>query len=181
MPVRNLIFVAFVEPVAEGQVFSRTDWPLHITLVRFDVRFDAGSQDSADVAERIAGLADAAAATALGAGLTVGKDAAFGRNGSVPVNLVQPHPALQELHERLVQVVEDAGGRILTPHHTLTGYRPHVSHQASTKPATAASEAKRLHPGDAVVLDRIALVDMAPEGDHTIRRILRLWRCEGES
>ncbi len=182
MAMRNLIFVAFVEPVAEGQVFPRTDWPLHITLVRFD----AGSQDSADIAERIAGLAHAAAATALGAGLTVGKDAAFGRNGSVPVNLVQPHPALQELHERLVQVVTDAGGRILTPHHTLTGYRPHVSHQAvtnqtSTSPATAETEAKRLHPGDAVVLDRIALVDMAPEDDHTIRRILRLWRLEGGS
>jgi len=176
MPMRNLIFVAFVEPVAEGQVFPRTDWPLHITLVRFD----AGSQDSADVAERIAGLADAAATTALGAGLTVGKDAGFGRNGSVPVNLVQPHPALQELHEQLVQVVADAGGRILTPHHTLTGYRPHVSHQAatnqaSTNPTSAVTEAKRLHPGDAVVLDRIALVDMAPDGDHTIRRILRLW------
>jgi len=182
MPMRNLIFVAFVEPVAEGQVFPRTDWPLHITLVRFD----AGSQDSADVAERIAGLADAAATTALGAGLTVGKDAGFGRNGSVPVNLVQPHPALQELHEQLVQVVADAGGRILTPHHTLTGYRPHVSHQAatnqaSTNPTSAVTEAKRLHPGDAVVLNRIALVDMAPDGDHAIRRILRLWSRDGES
>ncbi|HEY1157488.1 MAG TPA: 2'-5' RNA ligase family protein [Arthrobacter sp.] len=182
MPVRNLIFVAFVEPVAEGQVFRRTAWPLHITLVRFD----AGSQERTDVAERIARHAEDAAGTALGAGLTVGKDAAFGRNGSVPVNLVQPHPALQELHERLVQVVPDVGGRILTPHHTLTGYRPHVSHQAATNPAgsspaSADTEAKRLHPGDAVVLDRIALVDMAPEGDHTIRRILRLWRCEGES
>ena len=72
MPMRNLIFVAFVEPVAEGQVFPRTDWPLHITLLRFDVKFDAGAagttitQDSADVAERIAGLAAAPAAAALG-------------------------------------------------------------------------------------------------------------------
>ncbi|TQJ58839.1 hypothetical protein FBY30_1075 [Arthrobacter sp. SLBN-83] len=186
MPVRNLIFVAFVEPVAEGQVFPRTDWPLHIALVRFDVRFDAGSQDSTDVTERIAGLAGGPATTALGAGLTVGKDAGFGRNGSVPVNLVQPHPALQELHEQLVQAVVDAGGRILTPHHTLTGYRPHVSHQAGTNqagaaPTSADTEAKRLHPGDAVVLDRIALVDMAPDGDHTIRRILRLWSRDGGS
>jgi len=34
---------------------------------------------------------------------------------------------------------------------------------------------KRLQPGDAVVLDRIALVDMAPDGDRTVRRVLRLW------
>jgi len=176
MPMRNLIFVTFVEPVVEGQVFPRTEWPLHITMVRFDLKFDAGTPAGADVAERVAGLADDAATTALGSGLTVGKDAAFGRNGSVPVNLVQPHPALQELHERLVQVVADAGGKVLTPHHTLTGYRPHVSHQTG-----AGGDAKRLHPSDAVVLDRVALVDMAPDGDHTIRRILRLWSREGGS
>lgn len=167
MPMQNLIFVAFVEPVAEGQVFPRTDWPLHITLVRFD----AGTPGSAGVAEDIAGLADAPAAASLGAALRVGEDAAFGRNGSVPVSLVEPNPALQDLHERLVQVVKDVGGRILTPHHTLSGYRPHVSHR----------EAKRLHPGDAVVLDRVALVDMAPGGDHTIRRVLRLWSRDAGS
>ena len=177
MPMRNLIFVAFVEPVADGQVFPRTDWPLHITLVRFDVRLDAGAaattnaQDPADVAESIAGLADAPIAAALGAALTVGEDAAFGRNGSVPVNLIKPQPDLQVLHVQLVSVVDGVRGRILTPAHTLAGYRPHVSHHGG----------KRLHPGDAVVLDRVALVDMAPDGDHTIRRVLRLWCGEGES
>ncbi|WP_306901528.1 2'-5' RNA ligase family protein [Arthrobacter sp. B1I2] len=173
--MRNLIFVVFVEPVADCQVFPRTEWPLHITLVRFD----AGSTDGADVAESIAGLADPPAAAALGTMLTVGADAAFGRNGSVPVNLVEPHPALQELHERLVQVVADAGGTILTPHHTLSGYRPHVSHQAGAHQAPSGPGGKRLRQGDAVVLDRIALVDMAPGGDHTIRRVLRLWSREG--
>jgi len=161
MPMRNLIFVAFVEPVAEGSVFLRTEWPLHITLVRFDV----GTADSADAAVRLAGLAGPHAAAALGANLQVGEDAGFGRNGSVPVSLVQPQPDLQALHEQLATAVESSGGRILTPAHTLSGYRPHVSHHG----------AKRLQPGDAVVLDRIALVDMAPDGDHTVRRILRLW------
>lgn len=167
MPMRNLIFVAFVEPVADGQVFPRTDWPLHITLVRFDV----GSTESADVAGRVAGLAEAPAAAALGAGLWVGEDAGFGRNGSVLVSLVSPDPALQTLHEALVQAVTAVDGRILTPRHTLSGYRPHVSHHGD----------RRLHQGDAVVLDRVALVDMAPDGDHTIRRVLRLWSRESEA
>ena len=39
--MRNLIAVAFVEPVAEGLEFPRDDWPLHLTLVKFDVvKFD---------------------------------------------------------------------------------------------------------------------------------------------
>jgi hypothetical protein len=28
------------------------------------------------------------------------------------------------------------------------------------------------------VLDRIALVDMAPDGDRTVRRVLRLWSLD---
>src|SRR5215217_6203373 len=136
--MRNLILVAFVEPVTEGQVFPRTDWPLHITLVRFD----AGITDGADPAERIAALAEAPAAEALGASLTVGKDAGFGRNGSVPVSLIQPQPDLQTLHGQLVGAVARVGGKVLTPAHTLAGYRPHVSHHGD----------KRLNPGDAVVL-----------------------------
>lgn len=172
MPLRNLIFVAFVEPVADGAVFLRTDWPLHITLVRFD----AGTRDSADPTERIATLADGPAKAALGTQLTVGHDAAFGRNGSVPVSLVKPNRTLQALYEALVEAVTAVDGRILTPRHTMSGYRPHVSHHGAPGAAV-----KRLNPGDAVVLDRIALVDMAPDGDHTIRRVLRLWSLNGAS
>jgi 2'-5' RNA ligase len=156
--MRNLILVAFVEPVAEGLVFPRTDWPLHITLVRFDV-------DSDVLAGQVAELADPYATAALGASLTVGEDAVFGRNGSVPVSLIQPQPDLQTLHELLVGAVARLDGKVLTPAHTLSGYRPHVSHHGD----------KRLNPGDAVVLDRMALVDMAPDGDRTVRRVLRLW------
>lgn len=167
--LRNLIFVAFIEPVAEGAVFPRTDWPLHITLVRFDAG-TVDSDDGADPAGRVAALAEGPATAALGAALTVGADAAFGRNGSVPVSLVKPSTTLQTLHEALVDAVTAVEGRILTPRHTMAGYRPHVSHHG-----TPAGAVKRLNPGDAVVLDRIALVDMAPDGDHTIRRVLRLW------
>lgn len=165
-PLRNLIFVAFVEPVADGAVFLRTDWPLHITLVRFD----AGTRDGADPAGRVAALAEGPAKAALGERLTVGADAAFGRNGSVPVSLVKPNTTLQALHEALVGAVTAVDGRILTPRHTMAGFRPHVSHHGPPGGAV-----KRLNPGDAVVLDRVALVDMAPDGDHTIRRVLRLW------
>jgi hypothetical protein len=161
MPMRNLILVAFVEPVTEGLVFPRTDWPLHITLVRFDV----GSPPGADPTEGIAAFAERHAEAALGVLLTVGRDAGFGRNGSVPVSLIEPQPDLQNLHEHLVAGVGTLGGKVLTPAHTLSGYRPHVSHHGD----------KRLNPGDAVVLDRIALVDMAPDGDRTVRRVLRLW------
>ena len=157
--MRNLIVVAFIEPVAEGQEFLRSDWPLHITLVRFDVGNDG---DTA----RFAALAELPARRALGAALAVGGEDHFGRQGSVPVSLVEADRALQALHDSLVQAVAQVSGRVASPHYTGRYYRPHVSHRGD----------KRLKAGDAVVLDQIALVDMAPDGNHTIRRILELWR-----
>lgn len=149
---------AFVEPVAAGQEFPRTDWPMHITLVRFDVENDG---DTA----RFAALAEMPAKQALGTVLAVGGDDRFGRQGSVPVSLVEADPALQALHDSLVQAVDQVSGRIASPHHTRRNFRPHVSHHGD----------KRLNPGDAVVLGHIALVDMAPDGNRSIRRILELW------
>ena len=182
--MRNLIAVAFMEPVTEGLEFPRDDWPLHITLVKFDVvepRQEAGTtaEAAADAAAEVgeapvpgdwlAGkiatiMADPVAAV-LGCPVTVGGEAGFGRAGSIPVNLIEPSAALQSLHDALVRMVQELPGRISTPAYTLEGYRPHVSHHGD----------KRLHQGDTALLDRIALVDMAPDGGHATRRILKLW------
>ncbi|MFE4195851.1 2'-5' RNA ligase family protein [Paenarthrobacter sp. NPDC056912] len=162
--MRNLIWVAFTEPVAPGLVFPRSDWPLHITLLRFDV----GTQASADVEGVLSELAEAPVKGALGTQLTVGGEAGFGHLGSIPVSLIDHNPLLQGLHEEIVQAVAAVGGRIATPNYVLERYRPHISHH----------DGKRPRSGDVVVLDQVALVDMAPEGDHTIRRILRLWTQE---
>jgi hypothetical protein len=180
--MRNLITVAFMEPVTEGLEFPRNDWPLHITLVKFDVveprqeaDLTAAAGPAAEAGEapvrddRLAGeiatiMAEPVAAV-LGCQVTVGGEAGFGRAGSIPVNLIEPSAALQSLHDALVRMVQQLPGRISTPAYTLEGYRPHVSHHGD----------KRLHQGDTALLDRIALVDMAPDGGHATRRILRLW------
>ncbi|MFK4641370.1 hypothetical protein ABIA52_004259 [Paenarthrobacter histidinolovorans] len=161
MPMRNLIWVAFTEPVQQGLVFPRSDWPLHITLLRFDV----GPNVSADVADVLADLAEASVKGALGTRLRVGGEAGFGHMGSIPVSLIEHDPLLQGLHEEIVEAAVGVGARIATPNYVLDHYRPHISHHDGKRPKS----------GDTVVLDQVALVDMAPDGDHTIRRILRLW------
>ncbi len=189
--MRNLIAVAFVEPVVEGLEFPRDDWPLHLTLVKFDVaesdavksdaaksdvvepRRDSGTEPepgapraSGDpLAEQIATLMTDPVAAALGCRLSVGGEAGFGRAGSIPVNLIEPSDQLQVLHNKLVRIVEQLPGKISTPAYSLEGYRPHVSHHGD----------KRLRQGETFALDRIALVDMAPDGGHATRRILKLW------
>ncbi len=174
--------VVFVEAVTEGMEFPRDNWPLHITLVKFDVAPSAGAEVAPargpaepgppgaandPLAAHLAELMDGPVSAALGGHVSVGGDAGFGRAGSIPVSLITPDPALQELHDVLVRIVAGLPGRISTPGYTGAGYRPHVSHHGG----------KRLRAGDAVTLDRIALVDMAPDGSHAFRRVLRLWTC----
>ena len=190
MPMRNLIVVAFLEPVTEGLEFPRDAWPLHITLVKFDVvdplpadagdgdgdyDVDAGGGKSAggtavagdSLASQVAGRMDAPVRAALGSAVTVGLEAGFGRAGSIPVSLIEPSATLQALHEALVGVVAALPGRIATPGYTMAGYRPHVSHRGGKAPRA----------GGQLALDRIALVDMAPDGGHATRRVLRLWEA----
>jgi hypothetical protein len=171
--MRNLIVVAFLEPVAEGFEFARADWPLHITLVRFDVNAGVpATEDNGDagagnrVADAIAELVGPPVEAALGSRVTAGAEAGFGRSGQIPVNVVEPSGPLQDLHEALVRIVEALPGRILTPAYTREGYRPHVSHRGD----------KHVSAGEDLILDRIALVDMAPDGRHATRRILKLWQ-----
>src|SRR4029453_4760967 len=95
----------------------------------------------------------------------------FGYQGSIPVSLVEPHTVLQALHRALHETVVSVGGRIAPPHYVLGSYRPHISHHDGKHPT----------PGESVTLDRVALADMAPDGDHTIRRVLRLWSLNGST
>ena len=195
--MRNLVAVAFVEPVSAGQVFARDAWPLHITLVRFDVAEppadaddddgpgapassavpaasggtpeagppEAGPLASHPLETEVARRMDPVVRAALGEVLTAGEPANFGRNGSIRVTLIAPNERLQQLHEGLLDVVESLHGRVATGAYTRSGYRPHVSHQG----------AKMLKTGDRLVLDRVALVDMAPGGTHSSRKVLTLW------
>lgn len=159
--------VAFLEPVTEGLQFPREDWPLHVTLAKFDVV--GPESEPAPVpdllARRIAGAMEPLVEAALGARIVAGAEAGFGRAARTPVTLILPSGPLQELHEALIRVVAAVPGRISTPAHTLAGYRPHVTHRGD----------KRVREGEVLILDRIALVDMAPDGGHATRRVLRVW------
>ena len=156
--MHNLVAAVFVEPVAPDQYFRREDWPLHITLLRFDL------PEAPGVLDRFAEQLSEAARPALGVGLEVAGQAWFGRQENLLVSLVEPDPALQLLHERLCEIVLENRGRIASVRFTGPGYRPHITHHHGRSRAQ----------GDAVALDRIALVDMAPGGDHAWRQVLHL-------
>ncbi len=148
------VLVAFVVPVQAGLVFPRSGWPLHITLVRFDTR---------ETAEALCDRLDGVLPQRLGFGVRMGPDAQFGRDASVPVSLVEPEPALQLLHE---SALETLGPQVHLPgaQHNGLNYRPHITHAG-----------ERLQPGDQVQVRQAALVDMRPDNDPRLRRVMAVW------
>jgi 2'-5' RNA ligase len=153
------VVVVFIRPVRAGHMFPRSDWPLHITLARFDSK-----EPAEGVAERIG----RALSGWLGFDVRTGADDFFGRNHSVPVSLVEPHPQLQLLHDRLLDEL-GTDVHLLSPHHARQNFRPHISHQAEG----------RLQSGEVVRVAQAALVDMRPDGDSKHRRVLAVWNQAG--
>lgn len=150
----SYVLVVFARPLAEGDVFERAAWPLHATLLRFDTR-----EDRATVASRVG----PALAAVRSFHAEVGPDAGFGRDGDVPVSLLDEGSGLARLHARLLDALE-AHATLPGRHHTRSGYRPHISHTLG-----------RPRPGDRLSVDHVALVDMRPDGDPTHRRVAAVW------
>jgi hypothetical protein len=102
-PRRNPIAVAFVEPVTEGLEFPREDWPLHITLVKFDVDGAESPPEAAQeaapgdpLAGWIASLIERGPSPRRwAAALPWGGEAGFGRTRPIPGSLIEPGGPLQ--------------------------------------------------------------------------------------
>ena len=88
----------------------------------------------------------------------------FGRRRDVPVTLVRDHGELAALRGRTLEALGAAG---VEPRARLD-FRPHVTRKHHGQ----------LRPGDRVVLDTVALIDMRPpEGAHH-RRVVAAWRLD---
>lgn len=138
----RFVVVLPLHPLAAGDGFAVSAWPLHITVVLpFSTTLEVPALTAA-----------LAAASAVSAPLTVavGADAMFGPRGDQPVSLVHPSPQLIALHTRMSEAVERAGVHLRNTRFSGAGYRPHVTMKG---PA-------RVHEGDRLTLRQLALVDM---------------------
>lgn len=153
----RFVVVLPLVPLTEGDEFTVADWPLHVTLVE---PFQAGL-DADELSEVVGGV------EGIGTGgtpirATAGDEALFGRRRDVPVTLVQDGGELAGLRARTLHALVGAGIEV----RSRLDFRPHVTRK----------QHGQLHPGDRVVLDTVALIDMRPaEGAHH-RRVVAAWR-----
>jgi 2'-5' RNA ligase len=158
----RFVVVLPLVPLAAGDEFTVADGPLHVTRVEpFATELTADA-----VADAIGPVASSASVVHAAAG----DEAMFGRRRDVPVTLVRDDGELEALRMRALEAIRIAGVHVeVDPSHA--EFRPHVTRKRRG----------RLRPGDRVVLETVALIDMRPpEGSHH-RRVMAVWRLGGAS
>jgi hypothetical protein len=142
--------VAFLIPVEVGTEFKMADWPLHITLADvFAIELETGIQ------QKLTNLLAEQPSLVL----SVGQDATL---GTTNVALINKDNRLQNLHDKIIDLLELNGVQFNTPEFTRTGFLPHSTVQKSG----------RLNIGNEVEITSISLVDMFPGGDWQQRKVL---------
>lgn len=149
------VVVLPLEPLAPGDVFTVAEWPLHVTLVE-PFQTDLPTAALAEILRRVAGRSQVIHASG-------GDEAMFGRRRDVPVTLVRDGGELGALRDEALAALGDAGvglGR------ARPDFRPHVTRK----------HGRRLRPGEPIVLDTSALVDMRPADGSHHRSVVGAWR-----
>jgi 2'-5' RNA ligase len=158
----RFVVVLPLVPLAAGDEFTVADWPLHVTLVE-----PFATELTAEAVAHVLGPVASGAHVVTAA---AGDEAMFGRRRDVPVTLVRDHGELEALRMRALEAIRIAGVHIAVDP-SRKEFRPHVTRK----------QHGRLRPGDRVVLDTLALIDMRPpEGSHH-RRVMAAWRLGGAS
>lgn len=147
--------VHFIPSVPSGTLFPMSEWPLHITIA--DVF--AINRQATNINTQLATLLQ---------NTTPAKTQAIsdGVLGDTPVVLLASTTSLLTLHTAIVDLLEENGGVFNTPHFTKDGFIPHSTIQKD----------KRLHIGDALIIDSLTLVDMFPDNDWRQRRVIATLR-----
>ncbi|WP_173922279.1 2'-5' RNA ligase family protein [Agromyces sp. Marseille-P2726] len=151
----RFVVVLTLAALDAGDEFTVADWPLHVTLVE-----PFSTERPAIV---VAGALRTALAGSAVVRATAGEDAMFGRRRNVPVTLVHDGGQLSALRTRALDGLDRAG---VDTGHVRADFRPHVTRKRHG----------RLHAGQRVPLESVALIDMRPpEGSHH-RRVVDAWR-----
>lgn len=146
--------VQLITPLSDGFEFVMSEWPLHVTLA--DIFKITGGPQS--VLDRLG----AAVAELDAFSSTIVDEDWFGPERTVRVRLLDPTPALRELHEVCVTTLEEFDVVFNSPQFMHEGFRPHSTIKRD----------QELRIGESVRFGALTLIDMFPDGDPTKRRIV---------
>ncbi|WP_400994180.1 2'-5' RNA ligase family protein [Agromyces sp. GXQ0307] len=143
-----------IDPLAAGDSFPVSSWPLHVTVVEpFDTRHDA---------ERVGDLMGPVLHGRLAIDVSAFDRAMFGRRRDVPVTLVSDDGPLGAMRTRLLDALREGDVDVA---HARLDFRPHVTDTAHGTMPT----------GRTVRLRQVALVDLRPPEGRAMRTVAAVW------
>lgn len=147
--------VQFFEDIEEGYEYSSNKWPLHSTVVdTFALKWS--------IDEMVVRLTDALKHYVV-ANSEAGDDRFFGDNGQVKVVLLGRTESLIKLHLDALATLEDGNLTLNDPQFARDGFLPHATVQ----------EHARLNKGDKVRFTALSIIDMFPNEDPYMRKVLK--------
>ena len=147
--------VQFFEDIEEGYVYASNDWPLHSTVVdTFAIKW---SND-----EMVTKLTDALKHHAT-ANSEASDDRFFGENGQVKAVLLSRTGSLIKLHLDVLATLESGEIALNDPQFSRDGFLPHATVQKHA----------RLNKGDKVRFTALSIIDMFPNEDPYMRKVLK--------
>lgn len=145
-----------IESIYEGLEYDFTEWPLHITLASVFAVSTTGDQLGEKLQERVA--------TQRSLSVQAESEDWFGPERTVGVMKLQMTPALSELYNKVHELLVGLDASFNEPRYEGEGYIPHSAHQKMA----------RLHIGDKVAVNKLALIDMFPDSNGHRRRVTKL-------
>jgi 2'-5' RNA ligase len=146
-----------IEPLAAGEAFPVSAWPLHVTIVEpFETRHDA---------DRVVTLIGPELHGRRAIDAEAFDRAMFGRRHDIPVTLVRDEGPLGAMRTRLLGALREADVDVARAR---LDYRPHVTDTVHGS----------IEPGRVVRLAQVALVDLRPPEGRAMRTIAAVWPLE---
>ena len=150
----RLVVVLPLRPLADGAAFTLRDWPLHVTVApTFVVAGDVQS---------VVSVVEPCLSAQPPVRVRAGSEEGFGRSMTRPAMVIEPDVELSALHLALLRALRKSEAEFDHPDFVGTGYRAHITR----------TRAEAVGPGDELELCQAAIVDMEPEGDRRLRRVV---------
>lgn len=150
----SYILVHLVERLEVGDTFLRTrsDWPLHITLVPW---FYAHNEH--ELIQRI----EDAARHRQSFDVTVGEDRWYGKRQEIPVNIIADQTEVEALHRGLLGTVRECsdGFHVDPPPFIEDRFSAHITHHVK------GADVHRNHPGDVLNVQDVSLLRLLIQED----------------
>ncbi len=147
--------IQFFEDIPEGSEFSWKDWPLHSTIA------DTFAMDW-DVPTMIEKLSELLRDHTQAASIAE-DDRFFGDDGQIQVTLLKKTDDLVQLHNNVIDLLEQGGWKPNDPQFARDGFLPHSTVQSHA----------RIQKGDEVKFTALSIIDMFPNDDPYQRKVLK--------